>query len=72
MLLPGLTDFEEVPVLRSHQNVYRSTSRVKELFREVGKLKDKPPHEARSLTEPRQWFQTRGTDLLGPSVGWKE
>ena len=53
-------------------NVYQPAGNIEEFFRELGTFTDPPVHEALSLDELRQLFQTHGMKLVGPPLYWEE
>jgi hypothetical protein len=53
-------------------NVYQPAGNIEEFFRALGTFTDTPVHEALSLDELRQLFQTHGMDLTGPPLYWEE
>jgi DNA-binding transcriptional MerR regulator/quercetin dioxygenase-like cupin family protein len=54
-------------------NVYQPAGKMEEFFRELGKYDGNPAfHEALSVAEMQQFFETYGMELLGPPLGWQE
>ncbi len=52
--------------------MYQPAGKMEEFFREIGKYKNPPIHEALSLDEFKQFFENFGMKLLGPPLGWDE
>ncbi|HYW12590.1 MAG TPA: cupin domain-containing protein [Longimicrobium sp.] len=53
-------------------NVYQPAGNIEEFFRELGTFTDPLVHEALSLDELRQLFQSHGMKLVGPPLYWDE
>jgi DNA-binding transcriptional MerR regulator/quercetin dioxygenase-like cupin family protein len=53
-------------------NVYQPAGNIEEFFRELGTFTDPPVHEALSMDELRQLFQSHGMKLVGPPLYWEE
>jgi len=53
-------------------NIYQPAGKMEEFFREVGKFRTPPIHEALSLDEMHHFFDAHGMELLGPPLDWDE